>query len=93
VSQAVRGLAAGGRIVMLGLANEPLAIDPLELVQREASLIGAVQGSHAELLDVLDLAARGLVLPRVEPYPLVLVQRALERLVDGRVRYRAVITG
>jgi D-arabinose 1-dehydrogenase-like Zn-dependent alcohol dehydrogenase len=93
VSQAVRGLRAGGRLVMLGLANEPLAIDPLELVQREASLIGAVQGSSAELLDVLDLAARGLVLPRVEQYPLVLVHRALERLVDGRTRYRAVISG
>lgn len=93
VSQAVRGLRAGGRLVMLGLANEPLAIDPLELVQREASLIGAVQGTHGELLEVLELAARGLVLPRVEQYPLVLVQRALERLVAGRVRYRAVISG
>jgi len=78
---------------MLGLADGQLDIDPLELVQREASLIGAVQGGQADLDDVLELCARGVVRPRVERYPLVLAQRALERLVAGRVRYRAVISG
>jgi len=93
VAQALRGLRPGGRIVMLGLADGQLDIDPLELVQREASLIGAVQGGQADLDDVLELCARGVVRPRVERYPLVLAQRALERLVAGRVRYRAVISG
>ncbi len=89
---AVRGLRAGGRLVLVGLSAETMAIDPLELVQREASLIGAIQGSRRELDEVLALAAQGRVRPRVESYPLALAQRALGRLVEGRVRYRAVVT-
>ncbi len=87
----VRGVRDGGRLVVVGLGEEPLAIDPIELVQREASIIGAVQGPRAELDAVLDLAARGRVRPRVEAFPWHLANRALGRLAEGRVRYRAVI--
>ena len=85
------GLREGGRLVVVGLGDGPLAIDPAELVQREASLIGAVQGPVDELEEVLALALSGLVVPRVETFPLHLVNRALGRLASGRVRYRAVI--
>ncbi|MBL9026166.1 MAG: DUF692 family protein [Myxococcales bacterium] len=90
-ASAVHGVRDGGRLVVVGLGQEPLAIDPIELVQREASIIGAVQGPRSELDAVLDLAARGRVRPRVEAFPWHLANRALGRLAEGRVRYRAVI--
>ncbi len=91
VGAAVAGLRDGGRLVVVGLGEGSLAIDPAELVQREAALLGSVQGPVAELEQVLDLAARGLVVPRVETFPLHLLNRALGRLMSGRVRYRSVI--
>ena len=75
----------------MGLGEGLLSIDPIELVQREASVIGSVQGSRAELEELLTLAAEGKVRPRVEVFPLLMAQRALARLLEGRVRYRAVV--
>ncbi len=89
---AVSGLRHGGRLVVLGIGDGPLAIDGDELVQREAVVIGAVQGPREDLFEVLALAAEGSVRARTEAFPLMLVQRALNRLADGRVRYRAVVT-
>ncbi|MBK6512547.1 MAG: DUF692 family protein [Polyangiaceae bacterium] len=91
VARSVRGLRLGGRVVLMGLGEGLLSIDPIELVQREASVIGSVQGSRAELEELLTLAAEGKVRPRVEVFPLLMAQRALARLLEGRVRYRAVV--
>jgi D-arabinose 1-dehydrogenase-like Zn-dependent alcohol dehydrogenase len=85
-------LREGGRLVLVGLGDGILTVDPMDLVQREASVIGAVQGPRADLRAVLELAAQGRVLPRVETFPLHLVNRAMSRLGEGRVRYRAVIS-
>lgn len=92
VSRAVQGLRLGGRLVTVGLGEGSLVIDPVDLVQREASVVGAVQGNRDELDAVLALAASGTVRPRVETFPLLLVQRALTRLAEGRARYRVVVT-
>lgn len=92
VASSAAGLRIGGRLVVLGLGEGPLELDPLSLLSREASVLFAVQGGREDLTAVLLLAARGLVKPRVESYPLILAHRALTRLKDGRVRYRAVIT-
>lgn len=92
VSRAVAGLRLGGRLVTVGLGEGSLVLDAVDLVQREASVIGAVQGGREELASVLALAASGAVRPRVETFPLLLVQRALTRLAQGRARYRVVVT-
>jgi D-arabinose 1-dehydrogenase-like Zn-dependent alcohol dehydrogenase len=91
LGSALLGLRERGRIVVAGLGMTPLALDPLELVQREAVVIGAMQGPKSELEMVLSLAARGMVTPIVETFPLHLATRALGRLVSGRARYRVVI--
>jgi D-arabinose 1-dehydrogenase-like Zn-dependent alcohol dehydrogenase/uncharacterized protein (UPF0276 family) len=89
---AARGLAEGGRLVLAGLGDGALELDPVDLVLRQASVVGAIQGPRKDLEDVLDLAARGSVTPRIETFPLHLVNRAMTRLAEGRVRYRAVVT-
>ncbi len=89
---AARGLAEGGRLVLAGLGDGALELDPIDLVLRQLSVVGAIQGPRSDLDDVLDLAARGLIAPRVETFPLHLVNRAMTRLAEGRVRYRAVVT-
>ncbi len=88
---AAGGLRVGGRLVLLGLGDGTLELDPADLIFREASIIGAVQGPRAELEALLALAAGGAVRARVEVFPLQLANRALERLARGRVRYRAVV--
>lgn len=91
-SSSISGLRVGGRLVLMGLGEGSFPLDPIDLVQREASIIGSIQGPRTDLEDLLQLAAQGSVRARVETFPLVMAQRAMQRLVDGRVRYRAVVT-
>lgn len=88
---AVHGLREEGRLVALGLGDGAMPIDPMPLFARQASVIGAMQDDRADLADLLDLAANGVVLPRIELHRASQVQRALTRLAEGRVRYRAVL--
>lgn len=92
VEGAIAGLRVGGRLVLAGLSEPALTLDPSDLVMRELALFGAVQGPREDLKQLLGLAASGAVTPWIEPFPIELAQRALERLIAGRTRYRAVVT-
>lgn len=88
------GLRPEGRLVVAGLPRGPtraLEVDPQLMLERQLSIVGAMQDVRADLVDVLDLCARGRVVPRLELYPVTQIARALARLDEGRVRYRAVI--
>jgi D-arabinose 1-dehydrogenase-like Zn-dependent alcohol dehydrogenase len=87
----VVGLRPEGRLVTLGLGEGALSIDPAELIVRQACVLGAMQDRLEDLVDVLELAAAGRVRPRLETYPFSHAQRAMTRLAQGRVRYRAVL--
>jgi D-arabinose 1-dehydrogenase-like Zn-dependent alcohol dehydrogenase len=88
---AVHGLRAEGRLVALGLGAHAMPIDARALLSRQASVVGAMQDERADLIDLLALAASGAVRPWVEPLPASQVVRAMARLAEGRVRYRAVM--
>jgi D-arabinose 1-dehydrogenase-like Zn-dependent alcohol dehydrogenase len=87
----IRGLRNEGRLVALGLGDAPMPIDPELLLDKQASVLGAMQDERKDLTDLLDLAARGIVKPRVEPYLATQLERVLIRQSEGRVWYRAVL--
>jgi alcohol dehydrogenase, propanol-preferring len=61
-------------------------------VPDEAHLTTSVWGSHRDLVAVVELARAGAVRWEVEALPLHRVNEALERLRQGRVRGRLVLT-
>ena len=89
---AVTGLRPEGRLSLIGLGEGAVAIDPMALMLCLGSIVGAVQDNRADLVDVLALAAQRKVVPVLETYPMLLAERAMTRLAEGRVRYRAVLT-
>jgi D-arabinose 1-dehydrogenase-like Zn-dependent alcohol dehydrogenase len=81
-----------GRLVVAGLAFQPLDIDAGWLIARGASVLGAL-GEHREELDwLVGLAADGAVRAMVEVHRPAQLRTAIHRLEDGRLRYRAVIS-
>jgi D-arabinose 1-dehydrogenase-like Zn-dependent alcohol dehydrogenase len=50
-----------------------------------------MQDERADLVEVLALAAEGAVTPWLERYPFAQLGRAMARLAERRVRYRAVV--
>jgi D-arabinose 1-dehydrogenase-like Zn-dependent alcohol dehydrogenase len=94
-SDALLGLRPGGRLVALslpaGTGAAQLALDPRCLLERQLSVVGAMQDERADLVEVLALAAEGAVTPWLERYPFAQLGRAMARLAERRVRYRAVV--
>jgi D-arabinose 1-dehydrogenase-like Zn-dependent alcohol dehydrogenase len=88
----VRGLSPCGRLVVAGLAFQPLDVDAAELIARGASVVGALGEHRKELEWLVGLARDGAVRAMVEAHRPAQLRTALHRLEDGRLRYRAVIS-
>ena len=91
ISAAFAGLRAGGRLINMGLADGPIAIDPMTLMFGQRQLRGSSQDERSDLFEALQLLARGKIKPRIETYPMSEVNAVRERLAAGKVRYRAVL--
>jgi D-arabinose 1-dehydrogenase-like Zn-dependent alcohol dehydrogenase len=93
-SRALAGLRPEGTLVTMGLpsrAPTELSLDPRRMMGRGLSVIGGKQGPREDLSDLLVHAAEGRVTPIVETYPLTQAARAMQRLAEQRVRFRAVL--
>lgn len=91
VASALKGLRFNGRLVNMGIADGPIAVDPMSLTLGQRQLRGSSQDERADLYEALQLVAAGKVKPAVETYPLGEVNAVRDRLAAGKVRYRAVL--
>lgn len=95
-SDALKGLRPDGRLVFMGYSgSESLIIEPeqvLSLFLTRGRILGSQQNSREHLYEALDYAARGKVKVMVETYSLDAIERAYERVANGDVRFRAVMT-
>jgi len=90
-ADAARGMRPDGRIILMGVGPEPLNYTP-ELMFKRVRLMGSTQNGIEYLYEALDIAARGKVKVVEEIYKLDDIVKAYDRVADGRVRFRAVIT-
>jgi D-arabinose 1-dehydrogenase-like Zn-dependent alcohol dehydrogenase len=91
ISQAFVGLRPGGRLVNMGLPDGAISVDPMVLMFGQRHLRGSSQDERSDLYEALRLVATGKVKPKLETYGLAEVNKALDRLATGKVRYRAVL--
>lgn len=79
-----------GDLSILGIAGGTLPVSFFS-VPYEVSIQTTYWGSRPELVEVLDLAARGLIRPHVTTFPLEDAVEAYRQLGEGAVAGRAVI--
>ncbi len=91
VTQALAGLRPEGRLVNMGLLDTPIQADSVDFLMGQKRLAGSQQNRRSDLIEALELVARGKVKPALEVYPLDKVNEVRERLEAGKVRYRAVL--
>jgi D-arabinose 1-dehydrogenase-like Zn-dependent alcohol dehydrogenase len=91
-TQAFQGLRPGGRFVNMGLLDGPLAADSVVMLMGQTRLIGSQQDERRDLVEALELHARGKAKGMLEVSPLEKVNEVRDRLEAGKVRYRAVLT-
>lgn len=87
------GAAVGrplGDLTIVGIGGGTLPVSFFS-VRYEVSIQTTYWGSRPELIEVLDLGARGLVRPRVTTFPLDDAVSAYRLMQQGRIEGRAVI--
>jgi dehydrogenase len=64
----------------------------MDLIMKRIRIIGSQQNGPEYLYEALDFVAKGKVKTIVETYALSEAAKAYQRVADGKVRFRAVLT-
>ncbi len=87
-----QALGIHGRLVTLGGAGQPFRVSSLDMLLKEQDLLGSRYVTRSEILETLDLVARGEVWPLVsEIHPMQEAEAVHERLERGEVTGRAAL--
>ena len=84
-------LAVDGTLVNVGAPPEPLSVNVFSLIGGRRSFAGSMIGGIAQTQEMLDFCAEHGIAATIEVVDAADVDAVWDRVVDGDVRYRAVI--
>jgi uncharacterized zinc-type alcohol dehydrogenase-like protein len=87
----LKTLRPKGRLHLVGFVLEPLTVPVGPLLMGQNSVSASPDASPATTVQMLEFAAQHTIEPMVECYPLSRVNDAIERLRQGKPRYRLVL--
>lgn len=87
----VSALAPDGRLVFVGAATEPMGLAPSALMGGQAQLSSTSVGTPAIAATMMEFCARHGITPQTEHMKMSDVNEAIQRLRDGKPRYRIVL--
>jgi len=88
----IDGLAPNGRLMVIGVAAEPIEATPLQLITASRAVQGYVSGTPADTEDTLRFAELSGVRALIETYPLEKAEEAYARMMSGKAHFRVVLT-
>jgi len=89
-SESIAGLRPDGRLMIMGFDSQPIQVPP-EILLSRLRIIGSTQNSPEYLYEALDLVAKQKVKVMTETFSLDNIAEAYDKVVNGKVRFRAVI--
>jgi D-arabinose 1-dehydrogenase-like Zn-dependent alcohol dehydrogenase len=92
MSALIDGLAPNGKLMVIGVASEPIEVTPVQLITGSQAIQGYVSGTPADSEDTLRFAELTGVRAMIETYPLEKADEAYARMMSGKARFRAVLT-
>jgi len=91
ISDIFEGLAPNGQLLVLGVSSEPLQISPLQFISGRRSVKGGFTGTAKDSEDTLNFSQLTQVKPYIEKFSLDEAQKAYDRMMSNRARFRAVL--
>ena len=88
----IGGLAPRGRLVVVGVPQQPLQVSAFDLIPASRLVAGHASGTAKDSEDTLRFAALTGVRPMVETLPLSEAAQGFERMLSGKARFRVVLT-
>lgn len=87
----IKLLKRDGTMVVVGIPEEVIPINPFSMISRRRSLAGSLIGGIKETQEMLDFCGKHNIASDIELIPIQQVNEAFERVVKSDVRYRFVI--
>jgi uncharacterized zinc-type alcohol dehydrogenase-like protein len=91
LNSALNLLRTDGTLVLVGVPEAALPVQPFAIIGRRRRLAGSLIGGIAETQEMLDFCAQHGVLADIETVAMADINQAWERLLKNDVRYRFVI--
>jgi propanol-preferring alcohol dehydrogenase len=93
IQSSIQSLGKGGRFLpMAGTSSATFEFNPKQMLQNEKKIMGSRYCTKQDVIDSLELVARGKVWPIVtEKYSLDEVEKVHDRLEKGLITGRAAI--
>jgi len=89
----IAALAPGGSIVLMGNPGmEPVPIPLVQLLLGSKKIAGSGGSSSGNALKMLRFAGAHNIAPQVEVFPVERITDAWNKVMDGSIRYRAVVS-
>jgi D-arabinose 1-dehydrogenase-like Zn-dependent alcohol dehydrogenase len=92
MSELFDGLGPNGKLMVIGVAFEPLEVTPVQLVTGSRAIQGWASGTSADEEDALRFAELTGVRPMIETYPLEKAAEGYARMMSGKAQFRVVLT-
>ena len=87
----VSGLAARGKLIVVGVPRDPMQLSALPLVFGGRSVYGSLTGTAIETEDALAFSVLENIRPMIETVPLEEAADAYARMMQGQARFRMVL--
>ncbi|HTJ93749.1 MAG TPA: alcohol dehydrogenase [Pararobbsia sp.] len=91
MSSAIGGLGRNGKLIVVGVTNEPVEVPVVQFIMGRQSVQGWPSGTAADSEDTLTFSALSGVKPMIEEYPLSRASEAYDRMISGKARFRVVL--
>lgn len=92
MSELIDGLGPNGKLMVIGVASDPIEVTPIQLISRSRTIQGWASGTPADSEDTLRFAELTGVRPMIETYPLEKAAEAYTRMMSGKAEFRVVLT-
>ena len=87
----VSGLAARGKLIVVGVPQDPIQLSAFPLVFGGRSIYGSLAGTAIDTEDTLAFSVLANIRPMIETVPLVQAADAYARMMQGKARFRMVL--
>ncbi|MFP3605968.1 alcohol dehydrogenase [Paraburkholderia sp. SIMBA_053] len=91
MSELVPGLAPRGKLIVVAVPHDAVALNAVDLIFGGRSVVGALTGTVADNEQTLAFAKLQNIRPMIETFPLEQAQAAYDRMMRADVRFRAVL--
>jgi D-arabinose 1-dehydrogenase-like Zn-dependent alcohol dehydrogenase len=92
MSELIDGLGPNGKLIVIGVAFDPIEVTPVQLISGSRNIQGWAAGTAADSEDTLRFAELTGVRPMIETYPLEKAAEAYARMLSGNAEFRVVLT-